>query len=216
MIRTIFFDTSDTLYSNKNFKKAQSRAAIEILAKKRKIDFFVAEKIFAEKKIALKKKLPHITKVAMLRKFGISQKNFHEFLTKIEPRNFLRPDLKLKKILENLRKKFALGILTNISEKFLEKILAALEIDKNIFSFFVTIENTKNSKPHDEPFRTATALAGNLPAEILYVGDSETKDILPAKKNGLRTILVSENENSAADAVIPEILEIEKILAEKF
>lgn len=73
-------------------------------------------------------------------------------------------------------------------------------IDEVIFSV-----DTGLRKPHPRMFQLALSSAGSLPEETVFIGDSEEKDIIPAKRLGMRAIRVaieeSPPERTAADAI---------------
>ncbi|MEA3343341.1 MAG: HAD family hydrolase, partial [archaeon] len=78
-----------------------------------------------------------------------------------------------------------------------------------------SVDNTSNSKPHEEPFLKAIELSGLAPGECVYVGDSLTKDMMPAKKIGMKTIwLTRESEkNEFVDVSIGSIYEVEEAIS---
>ena len=65
----------------------------------------------------------HIPKVAVMMKLGISRLDMHNALARIDPKKYLQADKKLNTILKQLNKQFSLGIITNILNVFLFKIL---------------------------------------------------------------------------------------------
>jgi HAD superfamily hydrolase (TIGR01509 family) len=71
-------------------------------------------------------------------------------------------------------------------------------------------------KPHPAMFEAALAAAGASPAACAMVGNSESKDVLPARQLGLRTIRVAIEEpkptGSQADAVTGSLEEAARLL----
>ena len=108
-----------------------------------------------------------------------------EALAQVDAAHFLTPDSKLDGIMGRLAENYHLGIITNILRKFLRNILEALRLDPRHFTFIVSVDNTENSKPHQEPFLKALDMAKVSPDECVYVGDSLTKDMIPAKSVGM-------------------------------
>ena len=73
-------------------------------------------------------------------------------------------------------------------------------------------------KPHHAMFQVGLAVAGCLPAECVMVGDSEFKDIEPARRLGMRAIRVSVEEPpsaaTCADVTATSLRQVESILCE--
>lgn len=214
-IKAIFFDVSDTLYKCPEFEDAQSDVPISLLSLRRGISSGEARQIFDRTKKELERKMVHATKGAVLKELGISKQELHDGLMKVEPTMFLKHDEELGRILGRLGERFEIGVITNIREAYLDSILGALAIDRGGFKHVVSADNTKNSKPHEEPFLKAIDMCGFRADECVYVGDSLTKDMIPAKKVGMRTIWVCSDakEDENVDVRIDSINDIEKAVS---
>ena len=212
-IKAIFFDVGDTLYHNPEFRDAQSKQPIKQLSEARGITYEEAKALFKKTREELKNRLPYVTKVAVMGELGISRLEMHRYMARLNPKEFLQPDKRLGEILKRLGRRYELGIITNVLEELLDKVLDALGIDKSVFRYVVSVDNTKNSKPHEEPFLKALELAGVKAEECIYVGDSLGKDIAPAKRIGMKTIWISGGqelpEDVSVDASISSIYEVE-------
>ncbi len=214
MIKAIFFDTSDTLYESNDFAKAQSNRAYELLAKKLSISDTEAKSLFKEKQTELKHSLEHVAKAHVLAEFGITRDEFQSYLAEMDPGEFLGPDPELDKLLSRLAQRFELGIVSNVSQVLVLKTLKVMTVSSTHFTHFVTSDNTINAKPHPESFLKALELSKVAAKEVLYVGPSYTKDILPAKRAGMRTLWLTEEEDKKeANSIIRTIREIEKIIS---
>ena len=77
-------------------------------------------------------------------------------------------------------------------------------------------DTVKEIKPDPEPFLKAIELSECAPEECVYVGDSPTKDMRPAKEVGMMTVLVKKNPSEKdmmhADAVISSVKDIITLL----
>ncbi|HZC98747.1 MAG TPA: HAD family hydrolase [Actinomycetes bacterium] len=71
-------------------------------------------------------------------------------------------------------------------------------------------------KPHPAMFETAMAAVGASPAACAMVGNTESKDVRPARQLGMRTIRVAIEEpepaSSEADAVTGSLEEVTRLL----
>jgi len=92
-----------------------------------------------------------------------------------------------------------------------EQLGVAGEIDAIVSSVDVGFR-----KPHPAMFETAMAVAGAPPAACAMVGNSEPKDVVPARRFGMRSVRVAIEEPkpaaSQADAVAGSLDEVTRVL----
>lgn len=73
-------------------------------------------------------------------------------------------------------------------------------------------------KPHDQIFRVSIEMAQCDASRCAFVGDSEEKDIAPARERGMRTILVaieqSPPEKTTADVVARSMRDVTETISE--
>lgn len=118
-----------------------------------------------------------------------------------ETAGFLKKNVifKFYKDVENIDKlPFRKAILTT-APRFL---LAELSTER--FEKIFTPENTKALKPDPKVFLVALKDLGVSPEETLMVGDDLERDILPAKKLGMNTVLI-DRENKIKDSSVKKI-----------
>ncbi len=94
-----------------------------------------------------------------------------------------------------------------------------LDVDAILISAHLGVE-----KPADEFFAAVTTVAGCAPAELAYVGDRLDNDVLPARRAGMRTVLLrrgpwgylhAERPDAAlADVVTDSLLDLPARLAQ--
>jgi HAD superfamily hydrolase (TIGR01549 family) len=110
-------------------------------------------------------------------------------------------------LLERLRRRFRLGIVSNFYGN-LQRILDAAGLAP-LLSTVIDSTAVGLAKPDPGVFTLALAAAGASPSETLYVGDSMRQDILPARAAGLRTAwLVGPHGDVACDADDPADLRL--------
>ncbi len=98
-----------------------------------------------------------------------------------------------KQLLMNLKVKgFKIGLIANV-DQFTIKILNKLGI-LSCFDYLIPSFEIGKMKPDLDIFNQAIQKSGLNPNEIIYVGDSEDKDIVPAQKAGMHTLLFTNNE----------------------
>jgi len=215
-VKAVFFDASDTLYTSEQMEKAYPYRAAALLARTRDISHEDAELLLKQTMESLKGKHKHVAKVHAMAEFGLSKDDVHREYAKIRPHEFLEEDKELDAVMAKLAKKYALGIISNTYRNHLVEIIDALGVSQGWFKHLVTADTVKEIKPDPEPFLKAIELSGCAPEECLYVGDSPTKDIRPAKEAGMKTVLVRENPTEQdtvyADAVISSVKDIIALL----
>ena len=90
-----------------------------------------------------------------------------------------------------------------------------MKLDK-FFDFVVAWEDTNNLKSSGLPFQKVLEKLKMKPEEILVVGDRLSRDILPAKNLGMKTVLARYGmvikEEGQADYEINDISELLKLV----
>ncbi len=94
--------------------------------------------------------------------------------------------------------------------------LRALDIE-GVASCVLSSEEAGRLKPSRLPFRLLCEHLGLEAEEVLYVGDSEKKDVKGAHQAGMRSLLITQNrkkaQSSSADIVVSSFYEMrEKLL----
>lgn len=115
-------------------------------------------------------------------------------------------------VLESLSKTHLLGICSNFSGN-LEIILKQFELH-GLFSVIIESFHAKVSKPDARIFELALEQLKTKPAQCLFVGDSPEKDIVPARKLGMRTVLLHEpgkKTECGANRYIEDLRELIKL-----
>lgn len=100
------------------------------------------------------------------------------------------------KKLESENKK--LGVFTNNTYKASKQILSSIGLNPESFYMpidgnipFFTRENTLNPKPSTDTYESFSKIYGVESGEILYIGDSYKKDVIPSALAGINVIYVN-------------------------
>ena len=112
----------------------------------------------------------------------------------------IRPFPGMRSCLEEASEKYRLAVLSDFP---IGSKLKALGVE-DLFEYKASAEDSGALKPSPVPFRVMLGALGLEPGEVLYVGDSERKDIEGASNAGLRTALISTSSHkvySIADTV---------------
>jgi len=214
--KALFFDVGDTLYVNEDMEKAYPRQLVELIARTRTIEIADAKQLLSDTTEALNASEKHVTKVRAMKELGFTRAEVHEAFCKVDPKQFLSPDPALAELLRHLSTTYRLGVISNFKRAHLAQILQALGLEEAWFPLMVTEDIVQEIKPDPEPFLKAIELAAVPAGECVYVGDSPSKDMRPAKEVGMLTILVKkdpvEDDLKYADACISVISELKTLL----
>ena len=96
-------------------------------------------------------------------------------------------DSRIPDVLNRLRSLVPISIFSNMR---MDKLLPAIGLDRAWFTHCLSGSEFKNPKPALDGFYKMIELSNVSPEHILFVGDSVEKEILPAKKVGMKTGLL--------------------------
>lgn len=118
--------------------------------------------------------------------------------------------------LRRLRRSHRLGLVSNIWARKTPWLrhFEAVGIGQ-VWSTLVFSSDTRSIKPSSALFLKAIADLGEAPSDLLFIGDSLSADILPAKALGMDTAWVGPSAcpDSSADWIAPSLLSLEEYLA---
>lgn len=205
-IKAIIWDIDGTLYQDvPRLRQVIRKRVYQELAKALRIEVEEAEKKFTKKY----QEVGGTTKTLI--RLGVDgMAMIDKIFSQIEFSQYLQKDPKLTTLFQSLRSWRHL-ILTNNSRVHALRKLKALGIDPVIFEKMIACYDLGFFKPEREAFKAVFKRTG-LPADQhLSVGDKEITDILPAKKLGMKTMMVW-GKSDIADVSLPEVYDIVEIL----
>jgi len=187
MIKVILFDLDGTLYNSGTVRTKFAEAAYHALAKLRKISVDEARKLIEDTREKLKKEhgFPVPYTLTLVR-FGMPVEMWHkENIEYFDPREFLSANGELRKMLQDMKKRFKLAILTNNNEVQANRILEALNV-QDLFDRVFTYNSFRTMKPNPKTFSEAAKAMAVEPNECLVVGDRYSVDLIPAQNLGMQ------------------------------
>ncbi|MDH4212143.1 MAG: HAD family hydrolase [candidate division WOR-3 bacterium] len=187
MIKVILFDLDGTLYNSTEVRTKFAEAAYHALAKLKKIPVDEAKMLIEDTREKLKEKhgFPVPYTLTLIR-FGMPVEVWHkENIAYFDPRDYLSANGELRKILQGMKKRFKLAILTNNNEVQANRILQALKV-QDLFDRVFTYNSFRTMKPNPRTFREAAGAMGVSPNECLVVGDRYSVDLIPAQDLGMK------------------------------
>jgi len=190
MIKAITFDLDQTLIDFVAYKKKCASAALRAMVKagfkgsvkrlgKELMDFYFCHGIESHDifTVFLQKKKCYSERILAA---GVNAYRKTRY-------NYLKPYPRVKSTLLKLKKKgYKLGVITDAP-----RLKAYLRLDimgiADIFDVVVGKEDTGRVKPSTLPFKKALKLLKVKPSEAMHVGDFPEKDVLGAKRAGMKT-----------------------------
>ena len=219
MFKAVLFDLDNTLIDFMKMKRRCSEAAVSGM---------IEAGLPLKENIALKKLFE------MYEEYGIEdQKIFDNFLKKeigkidykilaagvVAYRRVKEGQLStypgVRKTLIELKKKgLMLGIVSDAPSMQAWLRLTALDL-VDFFDVVVTLKSGKE-KPHKMPFEKAISVLKVKPSEILFVGDNPKRDILGAKRAGMKTALAKYGQvfktKEKSDYTLNKVPDILKVI----
>ena len=98
-----------------------------------------------------------------------------------------------KELIKELKKKYKLIIFTEEFKEYLPKKMNRIFGDwKKYFLFAVTPDTVKTMKPSEKYFSYGLKKIKLKSSEVIVIGDSLERDIIPAKKIGIKTFYIKQ------------------------
>lgn len=209
-IEAVGFDLDGTLYPNTREidNRIRTLLAGKVLEKKPGLkDIGKARKFFDERYGALQS----ITKILKEVGYGNEVSEIKNWcLVNANILDLIEPNQDLVEILRKMHDKYTTYLLTSSPEELSYSKLEKIGINPDTFhySFFSDIGSKSDGDAFDYVLYSI-----QIPAERhVYCGDEKIKDILPAKKRGMKTIAIG-SKIPEADICIENINKIEEVLS---
>ena len=181
MIQHIWFNFTDTLcaINPKKLVEIRNKAYSEIVGRPISVELEEETGVLREK---------YGSHANLFYALGKSSSYWSDLVQNYKPEElYTLTQNNLPEILQQIKAKVPISLFSNIDPL---KILDFYGISSNYFEHIIKAGMVKEPKPHLEGFYKLIEMT-NLSAEnILYIGDLLNKDILPAKKVGLKTGLM--------------------------
>lgn len=219
VVKVIAFDLAGTLIPSEDWEAlslAHLRLVKEELARRDSISIEEAEKLIKERRMELTQNLGYVpTFVDTVETLGIEKKKFYNLIDSVNPLGHLTPNRKVAMLLVKLRERLRLCIVTNVSRKTTERALEAYGIEPQLFSYVFCGDEMKETKPSLYPFKMLLKKIGEKAHNVVVVGDRIDIDLVPAKKLGMKTVLISpiHINSKSVDAVVHKLHDLLDILS---
>jgi 2-haloacid dehalogenase len=111
------------------------------------------------------------------------------------------PFKETKQVLEQLKKKYKLAILSNIDEDIIQQSIKLIGVK---FDGVITAEQVKSYKPNFEHWKRMIKNFGLPKDKVLHIAASYIHDIVPAKELDFKTVWVNRKNESIEGSIKPD------------
>ena len=186
MIKEVWFDLNGTLtLQTPEFLEAQDTLCYEAYSEATHQP--ITNELKAEYKAAYKE---HGSKSAVFKALGMPQEFWQNYFNTLDESEYYKPDERIYKTVDAIRKLRPIGLLSNSTPDRIDRTLKTVNIDPSWFTHILSNYDISEPKPNLEGFQLMIERSGANPDELIFVGDREDVDILPAKKLGIKTVMV--------------------------
>jgi putative hydrolase of the HAD superfamily len=206
---TLFFDLDDTLYPSSNGLWSAIRE---------RITSYMVERLQVppQEVVELRRRYyeQYGTTLRGLQKHHVV--DGHDFLTYVHDvplSGFLTPNPELIALLRRLPQRK--WIFTNADSAHARRVLEALQVSEFFEGIVDVVSNGFACKPEEQAYRSALLAAGESSPERCIFLDDSPRNLAPARRLGIFTILVgSDRANEAADRSILSLQDLPRELPE--
>ena len=194
-IQHIWWDFGETLYKTlPTFAEKKSKRFLELYASI--IGHTVTPQVEQECLQAYEK---HGSRCMVFMRLG-KDKDFWLRNRNISVRDYIVPDESIKQTFHKLTQRFPPhSLFSGKKRNDTKEMLEHIGIDINVFAHVITNDELRYPKPNSEGFYKIVQLSNLSAQEILYIGDRIKADLIPAKKVGMTTALMSLNKKIELD-----------------
>lgn len=196
-LQAVAFDVGGTLYVCPELDELVDDQAHVALADARGLSVEEARVALKEQRAKNSELYGDTSKVRALEALGVKREVFQNAAAAIDPSQLLAGAPPVGPVLGELQRRgLRIGVLSNFKMELVRRILTSLAVDWEDVNALVCVDDGLPIKPDPTPFRVLCERLSVEPRKTAFVGDSVSKDLAPAKRLGMVTVLV---EGSAVD-----------------
>ena len=216
--KLIIFDLDGTLYQfqggsfkNSGLEKMVLKNALKYIQDRLQKTLPEAQKILQK----IRDEYGEDISIALEERYNCSRKDYFDSVWNIEAKGVIRESGLVRDIIKKLNKKYALLLVSDGAEVWINNALRELGIEKYFKGRILAGDGDKR-KSLGNRFSMIPKGYGFKPGDIVVIGDQEKTDIIPAKEQGLKTIFVSQRKSVYSNITIKTINEVEQAIEEVF
>ncbi|HMI08957.1 MAG TPA: HAD family hydrolase [Candidatus Saccharimonadales bacterium] len=207
MIKEIWFDLNGTLtLQSAEFLNALDALCFEAYAEATRQP--TGDKVKDEYRRAYKK---YGSKSAVFKSLGMPKDFWPNYFSQLDESEYYQPDERIYRTVDAIRKVLPIGLLSNSRPERVERTLRTVNIDPSWFTHILTSDDISEPKPNPQGFELMINRSNANSNELVFVGDREDVDIIPAKRLGLVTVMVW-GQSQEADYSFDDFTELLQLL----
>ncbi|MEX0788361.1 MAG: pyrimidine 5'-nucleotidase [Anaerolineales bacterium] len=206
-VEVLFLDVDDTLYPRTNgLWQAIGERILGYLTDRVGLTSAEAERVRAS---YLERY--GTTLSGLIRHHGVDPLDYLRVVHNLPLREYLSPDPRLRCLLEGISSRKV--IFTNAHREHVERVLACLEVEDTIDQIVDLLALRMFNKPDPNAYRIVLELAGDPDPVRCGMVDDRLRNLLPASRLGVYTVLVGPlSEAEGVDARIEQIYDLPRVL----
>lgn len=213
--KLIIFDLDGTLYKLNGGSFKKSGIYKKVLEKTETYIVGKLNKTKKEAKLILKtilKEYGESISIGLEEKFKIDRYVYFNMTWNIPAKKYIKINSALRSQLIGIKNNFDLALISDAPRIWINNVLKELKIE-DIFTDNIFSGEGDTRKEFGNAFSRIIETLNIKPEYCIAVGDQEGTDIIPAKKIGIKTILINRQaESDVADYTIKDISELKNIL----
>ncbi|PIN73082.1 hypothetical protein COV20_06270 [Candidatus Woesearchaeota archaeon CG10_big_fil_rev_8_21_14_0_10_45_16] len=136
-------------------------------------------------------------------RFGRSKNFLAKALSQIDFAAILRPDQQLQEVVESLHQRgYNTGILTTEVYETVQKVLHTLGLQETYFDPIICSGDTRDPKPSLGGFMRILHETQKIGSQVMYIGDSFHKDVVPALRMGMVAVQVDRKVSGLTKSAV--------------
>lgn len=208
-ISHVWFDLEGTLVKKTaRYRRVYDELAVSVMAELLEVES-------GEAAIELENRKSTFGSISMIMQAITGAGNYWtDKLGEIDVREFIKPDdhTDTAECLEELDEREILySVFGNTTRDRTRLMLESAGIDSGRFEHMLAGDNIPERKPHPSGFLQAIELSGGEPEALMFVGDREAVDIVPANSVGMATVMIGTSQaaqhQTPTIAAVPEIVD---------
>lgn len=207
-MKVISFDLDGTLVHEEYSEWVWRYAIPELVAKKRSMGIEEASAfVFSEYDSIGDDSIEWYQIGYWFDRFGIDENWKH---TMERHADKIRPYPEAFEVLDRLRHRFDLMIISNAAREFISIEMEKAELCDYFSSVFSATSDFGEVKKTTQFYKKVCGIIGIEPSELIHVGDHWTFDYLAPKKMGIQAFFLDRKEIKQGDGIVRDLLDFER------
>lgn len=210
-MKLLIFDVDGVLEKEERLILARQKCKNKYIAEK----FGLSEEEARVKHESVRVSLPEDkkhTSIYVFNALGFSRAEYFRVIDEVDPEGLVEPHENCEKMLKELKSGNRIVAYSNSPKKATTRSLEVMGIIGYIDTIY-SVEEFEESKPSTRNIEIIMQKEGFKPENTVVIGNSHEKDILPAEKVGIRTILFDTTGKYEGKERITDLMEVVELVS---